>query len=44
MVGPFWPLVFGLDLAHWQNVGLATLIRAVESRLRTRATVQPLWE
>jgi len=39
----FW-LFSGLDLAPWQNVGLATLIRVVESRLRTRAAVQPLWK
>jgi len=50
MVGPFlvpclkiW-LFSGLDLAPWQNVGLATLIGVVENRLRTRATVKPLWE
>jgi len=47
MVGPFvapcltiW-LFSGLDLAPWQNVGLAILIVVVESRLRTRAAVQP---
>jgi len=34
----------GLELAPWQNAGLATLIGVVESRLRTRAAVQPLWE
>jgi len=50
MVGPFlapsliiW-LFSGLDFALWQNVGLATLIGVVESRLRTRTAVQPLWE
>jgi len=37
-------LFSGLDLAPWQNVGLTTLIGVVESRLRTIATVQPLWE
>ena len=37
-------LFSGLDLAPWQNVGLATLIGVVESRLRTRAAVQPSWE
>ena len=49
-VGPFlvpclriW-LFSGLDLAPWQNAGLATLVGVVESRLRTRAAVQPLWE
>jgi len=34
----------GIDLAPWQNVGLATLIGVVESRLRTGTAVQPLWE
>jgi len=50
MVGPFlapclriW-LFSGLDLAPWQKVGLASLIGVVESRLRTGAVVQPLWE
>jgi len=37
-------LFYGLDLAPWQNVGLAILMGVVESRLRTRAAVQPLWE
>ena len=49
MVGLFKPLLLkfvssGLDMAPWQNVGLATLIGVVESRLRTRAAVQPSWE
>jgi len=34
----------GLDFTPGQNVGLATLIGVVESRIRTRAAVQPLWE
>jgi len=50
MVGPFlapclrlW-IFSGLDLTPSQNVGLTILIGLVESRLRNRAAVQPLWE
>jgi len=48
MVDPFLALCLriwlfsGRDLAPWQNVCLATLIGVEESRLRTRAAVQPL--